>query len=443
MKTVAIIGFGRFGKTLARLLAPDFRILVFDPAPRSFRGVKFSARLKRARTSQEALTADTVFYAVPIENFEEIIRAHQPFLRPGQTVIDTLSVKMHPAKVLKKHLLRSGVELILTHPMFGPDSSAGGFRGLPLVMHRLRAAAPVYRFWENFFERKGLTIISLTPAQHDRLAASSQGLAHFIGRLLQEFGLRSTKIDTLGAKKLKELEAQVCRDTWQLFFNLQNYNPYTKSMRLRLGRAYEHLYNRLLPARIVADRLVFGIQGGVGSFNEQALADYVNRQKIGKHEIKYLFTTPKVLRELNAGNIDYGLFAIQNATGGLVRESVAALTRYNCKIKREFSIPVRHCLMKLPDVRLKRIKQIMAHDQVFRQCRATLRKKYPRLRQVTGKGDLADTARAAQALAYGKIGRHTYILGPERLAELYGLEVVARDLQDNRRNETTFLLVSR
>ncbi len=191
-------------------------------------------------------------------------------------------------------------------------------------------------------------------------------------------------------------------------------------------------------------KTIFGIQGGEGSFNEQALLQYIAKlRRTSAYSIRHLFTTERVLRELHEGNIDFGLFAIQNATGGLVKESIKALSRYNFAIREEIPFLVRHFLMRRKDAARKKPGVIMAHDQVFRQCARTLKERYPRARLVTGKGDLMDTARAARALHEGALPKKTFILGPKPLAALYDLEIVDRDLQDNKNNETTFLLVSR
>ena len=115
---------------------------------------------------------------------------------------------------------------------------------------------------------------------HDRLAAYSLGVSHFIGLLLEDMRFQKYPFDTLGAGKLREIEEQTCNDTWELFHDLQTYNPYTREMRLKLGRAYDKLYNKLLPRRVDPNTLVFGILGGEGSFNEEALFDYVRRHKV-------------------------------------------------------------------------------------------------------------------------------------------------------------------
>ena len=85
----------------------------------------------------------------------------------------------------------------------------------------------------------------------------------------------------------------------------------------------------------------------------------------------------------------------------------------------------------------------MAHPQVFAQCKSTLSEKYPNLPQVVGEGDLIDHAKVAEALAKGELPPTVAVMGSAILAELYGLEIVARDLQDAKENYTTFLLVKK
>jgi prephenate dehydrogenase len=112
----------------------------------------------------------------------------------------------------------------------------------------------------------------MTSEEHDRFAAESQGLTHFIGRTLDDFGLKPTPIDTLGAEKLSEVTDQVRHDTWQLFLDLQRYNPYTKDVRKNLRSSFEKTYDAILPQKTQEETVVIGIQGGVGSFNEEAVA---------------------------------------------------------------------------------------------------------------------------------------------------------------------------
>jgi prephenate dehydrogenase len=451
MQTVSIVGFGRFGKTLYRLLKDDFEISIFDTNKEAFASYELDESTKVLDEISEiykygdAENPHTVFLAVPIDIFDEVIAKHSQYFNDHTILVDVLSVKTHAKKVFDKYLEDSspGPQAILTHPMFGPDSSKDGFEGLPIVLDQYKAADKVYKFWKDFFESKKLEIVELTPDEHDKMAADSQGVTHFIGRLLDEFELEATSIDTLGAKKLQEVMEQTCNDTWQLFVDLQNFNPFTKDMRLRFGRAYDKIYNKLLPNRINPKKIVFGIQGGKGSFNEQALSDYVKRHDIKNYEVKYLYTTENVLSQLHKGNIDRGQFAIHNSTGGIVSETIQALSRYKFEIVEEFAIIIAHYLMKKPQAEIKDIDTIMTHPQVLKQCKANIAKKYSHLEAKSGEDELIDHAKVAQALSDDELGDNIAVMGPQILSEIYDLDVIEGDLQDNDENYTSFLMVKR
>ncbi len=440
MKEVSIVGFGRFGKTLLRLLGDDFKIRLYNHRASAFEGFKLPSNVEIVKSTKDIYKSDAIFFAVPISAFESVFKEHKKYFTEKNVLIDVLSVKVHPENVFRKYLTRTKFQAILTHPMFGPDSSREGFKGLPLIIDNFSASKENYDFWKEFFKKRELNVVEMSADQHDRLASKSQGVTHFIGRILEEFGLEETPIDSLGSKKLKEIEDQTCNDTWELFLNLQNYNPYTKQMRVEVGKAFDKVYNKLLPERVEKNNFVFGIQGGVGSFNEEALHIYLKKHNIKSYKVKYLYTSPKVLNNLYKGNIDFGLFAIYNTTGGIVDESITAMAKYNFKIVEEFTMPIAHCLMKRKDS--VELKAVMGHPQTLVQCKDNLKKFYPDLEQKTGKGDMVDTAKIAWTLAKGKLSKDVAVLGPKRLAEIYDFEIVKENMQDDPNNRTSFLMAS-
>jgi len=449
MQTVSIIGFGRFGQTLYRLLQDDFNILLYDQKNIDTENVKIDAKTKVVQRLEAVYNAETkethpIFYCVPISEFERVIREHKKYFKENHLLLDVLSVKVHAQNVFEKHLDGTDVQALLTHPMFGPDSSKQGFANLPIILDKFLSNQKNYDFWKNYFQKKGLRVVEMSAKEHDKLAANSQGVTHFLGRTLSEFGLKPTKIDSMGAKKLQEVVEQTCNDTWQLFLDLQNYNPYTKKMRLKVGCAYDRIYNQLLPGQVNPNYLTFGIQGGAGSFNEQALLHYVKKHKIKNYKTKYLFTTERVLSELHKGNIDYGQFAMHNSIGGIVQESVQAIARYKFKIVEEFAIKISHFMMKRKDISEKEVKTVISHPQGLKQCQDTLKqKRFSHLKFISGKGDLIDHAIAAKALAQGKLLEAQAVIGPKILSDLYNLEIIAENLQDDKENYTSFLMVKR
>ena len=190
--------------------------------------------------------ARVIFLCVPINRVEQVVADMAPYLQPGTAVFDTCSVKVHPAKVLTSELgNRSDLTLVATHPMFGPDSAARGVQGLPMVVWRLSGDEQVYAEWTEFLRALGIRTVEMEPAEHDRLAAYSQGITHYIGRVLDRLDLQATPIDTEGFKILRALVAQTCNDSWELFQDLQRYNPYTQEMRVRLQAALDDVYEQL------------------------------------------------------------------------------------------------------------------------------------------------------------------------------------------------------
>jgi prephenate dehydrogenase len=443
-RTVGIIGFGRFGQLWASILKEDFEVRVHDVSESySSEAAELGVKFVELRA---ALEAEAVFYCVPISSFQKIFLQHANIyskLSGAKVLIDTLSVKTHPKEVFDR-LLPGHYQALLTHPMFGPDSvKLNGLAGQTIVVDRYRCDEETFRFWEYYFASKKLRVVEMSADEHDRLAAESQGVTHFVGRVLGEFGFEPTSIDTLGAKKLYEIKSQVCNDTWQLFVDLQTYNPYTRAMRIRLSDAQSKVFNELLPNRLYKDRLVVGIQGGRGSFNEEAALYYLSRNPDLNYELKYLHTTENVLLELHEGFVDRGQFAMHNSLGGIVRESVDAMSRYRCHIVEEFAIKISHALMIAPNADFSHVDTIMTHPQVLRQCRNNLDKKYQNLKQTSGEGDLVDHAKVAELLALGEIPTNVATMGSKALAQIYGLKMIEDELQDSQENFTSFLWVER
>jgi arogenate dehydrogenase (NADP+), plant len=426
------------------MLQTDFTLTVYDSDP--LQGAEAARHGLPVGSLRDTLASDAVFYCVPISAFEATIEEHLPYyeeLGGTRTLIDVLSVKVHARDVFARHLPPT-YQALLTHPLFGPDSvAATGLAGQTIVIDGYRLAPADVELWRQYFASKGLVVVPMPADEHDRLAAESQGVTHFVGRTLERFGLTPTPIDTLGTKRLQDVTSQVSNDTWQLFVDLQTLNPHTKAMRLRLSEAQDSVFDLLLPNRLVTDRLVVGIQGGRGSFNEDAARYYMSRTPEIRCEIVYLHTTERVLRALHEGEIDRGVFAIHNSVGGMVGESVAAMARYRFGIVEEFAIKISHALMIASDADFSKVDTVMAHPQVLRQCRTNLEKKYANLRQTSGDGDLIDQAKVAELLGTGELPDSIATMGSRTLADLNGLRIVEDNLQDMDENFTSFLWVER
>lgn len=230
---IGVYGMGRFGSFWAKELADH-----------GFEVIAYSRRSKnvppgvRPGTEEEVLTTSALFFCVSISSFRDVLARTSGSIGKDTVVMDTCSVKLYPAKVMQE-LLPSSVQSIATHPMFGPDSGRDGVSGLPLVICPVNCKQEILSWWAYEFARWGLDVIRMSCDQHDREAAWSQGITHFVGRTLSELSLGDTKLATKGYKSLMSVVEQTCNDPIQLFYDLQRYNPYARDMRMELKGALD------------------------------------------------------------------------------------------------------------------------------------------------------------------------------------------------------------
>ncbi len=239
-KVVSVYGYGRFGRLWADILANDFKVKVYSR--RGLKDHEVSNGVEIA-TKESLFDCDVIFFCVAISSFEQVLIDSSAYLKPDTLFVDTCSVKMMPVEWMLKHLPKNS-EIIGTHPMFGPDSYNKN-NDLHMVMCDVRTREKNFDFWKNYFMDKRMMVEDMSPLQHDKMVAYSQGITHYIGRVLADLNLQSVSINTLGYEKLLEIIEQTCNDSWQLFLDLQKFNPYTKEMRRNLQHSLDKIHEAL------------------------------------------------------------------------------------------------------------------------------------------------------------------------------------------------------
>jgi prephenate dehydrogenase len=236
---IGVYGLGRFGSFWASSLAKRFPVYGYNRSPLSNppNGVTMVPL-------EELMACDTIILCVAISSFKQVLRSLLPYIRPTTVIMDTCSVKIYPASVMNQ-LLPLDVEIIATHPMFGPDSGKDGIEGLPLVFSPTRCSQHTADIWRSRFTEMRLQVIEMSCDQHDREAAYSQGVTHFVGRVLDELHLEPTQLATVGYRRLLSIVEQTCNDPMQLFYDLQRYNPYAHDMHLKLKQALDSVVSVL------------------------------------------------------------------------------------------------------------------------------------------------------------------------------------------------------
>jgi prephenate dehydratase len=187
---------------------------------------------------------------------------------------------------------------------------------------------------------------------------------------------------------------------------------------------------------------MIGIQGGKGSFNEEAVQHFFKTLAGDTlYCVQYLYTSDQVMKAVVKGEVSRGQCALYNSVGGYVEETTTALEQYAVTVVESFDIKIAHALMIRPDQSLDQIDTVMCHPQVLAQCKHTLQAQYPHLKQTSGNGEWIDNAKTAEALAKKILPDNVAIMGSRVLSTVYHLTVIEDNLQDATENFTRFIQV--
>ena len=142
-----------------------------------------------------------------------------------------------------------------------------------------------------------------------------------------------------------------------------------------------------------------------------------------------------VFEAVLSGQADRGVIPIENSQAGSITDNFDLLLLHPVTVVAEFVLRVRHCLLGLPGQQLQDIKQAHSHPQALMQCETFLRER--------GINSVAeyDTAGSAKMLAKDQLPGVAAIAG-KRAAQIYGLTILAEDIETNPNNQTRFLCIS-
>ncbi|KAL9675340.1 hypothetical protein QQ045_003542 [Rhodiola kirilowii] len=135
---------------------------------------------------------------------------------------------------------------------------------------------------------------------------------------------------------------------------------------------------------------------------------------------------------------DRAVLPVENSLGGSIHRNYDLLLRHRLHIVGEVQLPVHHCLLALPGVRKEYLTRVISHPQALAQCEHTLTK----LGLTVAREAMDDTAGAAEFIAANNL-RDTAAIASARAAELYGLNILASDIQDDSSNVTRFVMLAR
>lgn len=180
-----------------------------------------------------------------------------------------------------------------------------------------------------------------------------------------------------------------------------------------------------------------GFLGPEGTFHEQAL---LSQPDLAAGELVPLPSIPDVFSALEAGELDLGFVGIENSIEGAVTVTVDALAfETQLLIQREVVLGVQMNLLAPSGVGIGDVRRVLSMPVATAQCRSFLQRELAGAEQLA----VASTADAARRVAGEENDGHTAAIAPAVAAKLYGLDVLANDIEDHADNATRFVVVAR
>lgn len=175
------------------------------------------------------------------------------------------------------------------------------------------------------------------------------------------------------------------------------------------------------------------IQGGPASFHHIAAKKYFNQEV----EILDSPTFDGVCKMLQNDEAEFGLMAIENSIAATILLNYDLIRTYKLKIVGEEKIRIRQNMMALPGQKITDIKKVMSHYMALVQCNDFLND-HPHIEQEK----FFDTADAAKEIKEKKL-TGVAAIASDLAAELYGLEIIAPEIETIKENYTRFYVLSK
>lgn len=180
------------------------------------------------------------------------------------------------------------------------------------------------------------------------------------------------------------------------------------------------------------DKPRVAIQGIRASFHEEAAFKYFgeNIQTVECNSFKQTFEA------LEKNEADYVVMAIENSIAGSILPNYSLLLSYNFPVVGEVYLPIQLHLMALPGVAFENVKYVTSHPIAIRQC-IDFFDEYPHLKIV----ESSDTAACAKRIHDEQL-TDTVAIANTLAAKLYGLDILERRIESNKKNFTRFLILT-
>ena len=233
-------------------------------------------------------------------------------------------------------------------------------------------------------------------------------------------------------RKMTELAGDKEQEAWLIFNTLFSLEDTRADAVLGGGELTANVEAALERGKTEFPRSALVACQGTEGANSQVAAEKL----FPRGNLMYFKTFEAVFDAVASGLCKYGVLPIENSSNGSVRTVYDLLQRKNCSVVRSTQICIRHELMAKPGTKLSDIKVVYSHEQALGQCSRYLGS-LPGVKLIP----CANTAVAARMVAESPESGAAAIASAN-CAELYGLEILKSDIQDNDNNYTRFLCIT-
>ncbi|HTD91197.1 MAG TPA: prephenate dehydratase [Burkholderiales bacterium] len=252
------------------------------------------------------------------------------------------------------------------------------------------------------------------------------------------------KIDALDARlvKLMSARAQIVQRVGKIKNNVRVYRPEREAQVLRRvselnqgpmpSSSVRRIYTEIMSAcRALEDKLAVAYLGPQGTFSQEAAIRHFGNGIA----MRSCTTIDEVFKHVEIASTGYGVVPVENSTEGAIGRTLDLLLTTPARVCGEIMLPVQQCLMSKTK-KLGAIEKVYSHVQSLGQCQRWLARHLPGVAQV------AVVSNAEAALLATRDAKSA-ALASRTAAELYKLNLLARNVQDESRNITRFLVLSR
>ncbi len=254
----------------------------------------------------------------------------------------------------------------------------------------------------------------------DQIDARIHGMINERARLAQQVGISKLASGKTVDFYRPEREAEVLRNAIQ-----RNQGPLRNEEIVRLFR-------EIMSACLAQQEpLKVGFLGPEGTFTQAAVFKHFG------HSVRALPLPAigEVFHEVEGGVADFGVVPIENSTEGTINHTLDLFLNSPLKICGEIELRIHHFLMARSND-LSAVKRICAHPQALAQCRGWLDEHMADVERVPVSSNAEGARRARDE-------RGTAAIAGESAAQLYGLAVLAKEIEDRDDNSTRFLVIGR